>query len=169
MLYHNTLKGLETMIDVQKIVKDIKKIAKEANITITEIEGNILVVSINNRTMNATNITSISEDLQYLVQSNIKERAFQIQRILANELDRYSGRGNIYVDSNIKKIQQLYINKELSKKKTGKMEEEEVILIKPYEVSESISMKSLSFIDKNIENLLKYMKFVKTPTQTRIF
>ena len=51
------------MIDVQKIVKDIKKIAKEANTTITEVEGSILTASINNQTMNAMNITQISEDL----------------------------------------------------------------------------------------------------------
>ena len=49
------------------------------------------------------------------------------------------------------------------------MEEEEVILIKLYEVSESISTKSSSFIDEEINNLIKYMKFVKAPIQTRIF
>ena len=47
-LYHKTLKGLETMIDVQKQVWDIIKIAEEANITITEIKGIILKASINN-------------------------------------------------------------------------------------------------------------------------
>ena len=62
-LYHKTLKGLETMIDVQRMVKDMKKITKEANTTITEIERTILMVSINNRTTNATNITGISKDL----------------------------------------------------------------------------------------------------------
>ena len=36
------------MIDVQRIVKDIKKIAEEANTTITEVEGSILTASINN-------------------------------------------------------------------------------------------------------------------------
>ena len=51
------------MIDVQRIVKDIKKIAEEANTTITEVEGSILTASINNQTMNAMNITQISEDL----------------------------------------------------------------------------------------------------------
>ena len=49
------------------------------------------------------------------------------------------------------------------------MEEEEVILIKPYKVSESSSTKSLSFIDEKINNLIKYIKFIKLPTQTRIF
>jgi len=47
-IYHKTLKGLETMIDVQKQVWDIIKIAEEANATITEIEETILKTSINN-------------------------------------------------------------------------------------------------------------------------
>ena len=64
------------MIDVQRIVKNIKKLAKEVNITIIEVEGSILTASINNRTTNATNIAQILEDLRYLVQSNIDEQAF---------------------------------------------------------------------------------------------
>jgi len=62
-LYHKTLKGLEIMIDVQRMVKNIKKMAEEANTTITEVEGLVLVASINNRTINATNIAQISENL----------------------------------------------------------------------------------------------------------
>ena len=77
-LYHKTLKGIETMIDIQRIVKDIKRMAEEANTTIMEIEGSILMASINNRTMNTMNITQMSEDLRYLVQSDMDERAFQI-------------------------------------------------------------------------------------------
>jgi len=70
-LYHKTLKGLETMIDVQRMVKDIKRLAEEVNTTITEVEESVLKASINNRTTNATNIAQILEDLQYLVQSNM--------------------------------------------------------------------------------------------------
>jgi len=44
------------MIDMQKMVKDIKKIAEVANTTITKIKGFILMVSINNRMINTTNI-----------------------------------------------------------------------------------------------------------------
>ena len=62
-LYHKMLKGLEMMIDIQRIVKDIKKLAEEANTTITEVERSVLTASINNRVMNATNITQILEDL----------------------------------------------------------------------------------------------------------
>ena len=70
-MYHKTLKELETMIDVQRMVKDIKKLAEETNTMLTEMEGMILMASINNRVMNVMNITQISEDLRYLVQSNM--------------------------------------------------------------------------------------------------
>ncbi len=56
-LYHKTLKGIEAMIDVQRMMKDMKKIAEEMNTTVTEMEGTILTASINNQTTNATNIT----------------------------------------------------------------------------------------------------------------
>jgi len=72
-LYHKTLKGIEVMIDVQRMVKDLKKIAEETNMTITEIEGTILTASINNQMVNTTNITQISEDLRYMVQSDMDE------------------------------------------------------------------------------------------------
>ena len=86
-LYHKTLKRLEMMIDVQRMVKNIKKLAEEANTIITEVEGSVLMASINNRTMDTTNIAQILEDLRYLVQSDMDERVFQIQRMLADKLD----------------------------------------------------------------------------------
>ena len=89
------------MIDMQIMVKDIKKMAEEANTMIMEVEGSVLTASINNRMMNAMNIAQISEDLQYLVQIDMDEQAFQVQRILANELDQYKERGNSYIDENI--------------------------------------------------------------------
>ena len=55
-LYHKTLKGVEAMIDVQRMMKDMKKIAEETNMTVTEMEGTILTASINNQTTNTTNI-----------------------------------------------------------------------------------------------------------------
>ena len=47
-LYHKMLKGIEAMIDVQRMLKDMKKIVEETNMTITEMEGTILTASINN-------------------------------------------------------------------------------------------------------------------------
>jgi len=89
--------------------------------------------------------------------------------MLADKLDRYKEKGNKYVDENIQEIQDLYIEEKVQDKGKERVEEEEVILIKPYEASESISTKSLSFINEEIDNLLKYMKFIKSPTQTRVF
>jgi len=62
-LYHKTLRGIEAMIDVQRMLKDMKKIAEEMSTTVAEMEGMILSASTNNRTINATNITQIVEDL----------------------------------------------------------------------------------------------------------
>ena len=57
------LKGIETMIDVQRIIKDMKKLAGEASTTVIEMKGSILAASINNQTTNTTNMVGISEDL----------------------------------------------------------------------------------------------------------
>jgi len=100
-IYHKMLKGIEAMIDVQRQIKDIIKMAEEANMMIAKIERSILEASINNRLINATNITEVSEDLRYLVQSNMESRIFQIQRMLADELDTYRGKGNSYMNNNI--------------------------------------------------------------------
>ena len=61
--YHKTLKGIKAMIDIQRMMKDIKKIAEETNITVTEIERTILMASTNNQTTNTIYITQIVEDL----------------------------------------------------------------------------------------------------------
>jgi len=88
--------------------------------------------------------------------------------MLADELDQYKGKGNRYMEDNIWEIQELYI-KEGNKREKGVIEDEEVILVKPYKVSTTMSLSGTSFITDEVENLLKYMKFVKTPFQTRIF
>ena len=62
-LYHKTLKGIEAVIDVQRMIKDIKKMAEETSTIVMEIEGTILIASVNNQTMNTMNITQIAEDL----------------------------------------------------------------------------------------------------------
>ena len=80
--------------------------------------------------------------------------------MLADELDQYKEKGNRYVDNNIQEIQEIYMEEE---KKEGKgiVKDEEVILVKPYEVSMTTSSSSrMSFIIDEIKNLLKYMKFV---------
>jgi len=96
------------------------------------------------------------------------DRAFQIQRRLADELDRYKERGNSYVDVNIREIQELYMDGEV-KREEGRVENEEVILIRPYKVSTTTSSSSMSFITDEVKHLLKHMKFVRMPSQTRLF
>ena len=71
-IYYKILKGLEAIIDVQRQVKNMMKIVVEANIMITEMEDVILKASINNWVINATNITEVSEDLRYLIQSDME-------------------------------------------------------------------------------------------------
>ena len=44
-LYQKILQRIEAIINIQKQVQDIMKIAKETNTTITEIEGTILKTS----------------------------------------------------------------------------------------------------------------------------
>ena len=83
--------------------------------TITEIEKVILKASINNQVINTMNITGISEDLRYLVQSNMENQIFQIQWMLADKLDAYKGKGNIYMNDNIWEIQDLYKEEEVKK------------------------------------------------------
>ena len=82
--------------------------------------------------------------------------------MLADELDAYKGKGNIYVNDNIQEIQDLYKEEE-AKKEEGEIENEEVILVKPYETSKTTSSSSsaqMSFIMDEVKNLAKYMKFM---------
>ena len=92
------------MINIQRMMKDIKKLTEETSMTVVEMEEMILIASINNQITNATNITQMVEDLWYLIQDNMNNRMFQIQRMLANELDRYKEKDNKYVKDNIQEI-----------------------------------------------------------------
>ena len=72
------------------------------------------------------------------------------------------------MDNNIKEIQELYI-KEETKEEKRTVVNEEVILVCLYEVSSTMSSSSkTSFITDEIENLSKYMKFMKTPSDKNI-
>ena len=83
--------------------------------------------------------------------------------MLANELDGYKERGNSDIDENIQEIQELYTNERQQKKEKERIEEEEVILIKPYNISSLMSSSSSSFANEKVNNLLKYIKFIKFP------
>ena len=75
--------------------------------------------------------------------------------MLADELDKYKEWGNKYVDNNIQEIQELYRDEEQKRESEGeRVEDEEVILIKPYEELTAISkMTKSSFIYEEIKNL----------------
>ena len=91
--------------------------------------------------------------------------------MLVDELDTYKERGNQYMNDNIKEIQELYKVEEHKPENQGVVEKDEVILIKLYKVLESSSMimTKSSFISDKVKNLLKYIKFIQLPTQTRLF
>jgi len=91
--------------------------------------------------------------------------------MLADELGPYKGRKNVYVDNNIREIQDLYKEEEV-KREEERIENEEVILIKPYEVSETaltLSSAQTSFIMNEVKNFIKYIKFIQSLIQTRLF
>ena len=71
------------------------------------------------------------------------------------------------MEENIQEIQELYKDEE-RREKEGRVEDKEIILIKPYEVTTatSSSTSQTSFITEEVNNLSKYMKFVRTPLQT---
>jgi len=62
-LYYKTLRGIKAMINIQRMMKDMKKMAEETSMTVTEMEETILTASINNRTTNTMNITQMADDL----------------------------------------------------------------------------------------------------------
>ena len=47
-LYHKTLREIKVMINVQRMMKDMKKIAEETSITVMEMKRTIITASINN-------------------------------------------------------------------------------------------------------------------------
>ena len=75
------------------------------------------------------------------------------------------------MDDNIQEIQELYKDKEQKKKSNReRVEDEEVILIKPYKESTTIfKMTETSFIYEEIKNLEQYMKFIHLLMQMRLF
>ena len=142
------------------------------NTTITEIERTILKASNNHWTLNTANIFSIPEDLWNLVQSDIENRAYHVQILLADELNEYKGRRNNYMNENIKKIQELYKEKDERQwkdKKEKRIQDKEVLLYELYEMLIESSLTQLIFIQDKLNNLEKYIKLVYLPAKTKIF
>ena len=68
----------------------------------------------------------------------MENQAYYIQQLLVNKLDNCKGKGNEYVEGNIKEIQDAYKQEDLEMKKQepskGKqqVQDEEVLLYRPY-------------------------------------
>ena len=70
--YYKIIQGIERMVNMQIQLQNIMKLAEEANIQITEIEFTILQTSNNYQMQTVGDIFSIFEDLQNIIQSDIK-------------------------------------------------------------------------------------------------
>ena len=90
------------MVDMQMQLQNIMKLAEEANIQITKIKFTILQTSNNYQMQTAGDIFSISEDLQNIIQSDMENQVYHIQKLLADELDNCKEKENNYVEGYIK-------------------------------------------------------------------
>ena len=120
----------------------------------------------------AGDIFSISEDLWNIIQSDMENQAYHIQKLLADKLGNYKEKGNNYAEEYIKEIQDTYkqediIMKEQDTKEKQQIQDKKVFLYKPYKVDSSRpKTPEPTFIQNKIENLEKYMKFIQAPIQT---
>ena len=69
-----------------------------------EIEITILQTSGEYKTQTVGDIFSISEDLQNIIQGDMKNKAYHIQALLADKLDKCKGRENTQADKHIQTI-----------------------------------------------------------------
>ena len=127
------------MVDVQLQLQNIIKLAEEANTQIAEIETTILQASHNYQTQTVGDIFSISEDLQNIIQSDMKNPVYYIQKLLVNELDSCKGKENEYTKEQIKEIQDMYKQdnqkpRELMMNDKKQIQEEEIFLYKLYDI-----------------------------------
>ena len=88
----------------------------------------------------AGDIFTISKNLRNIVQSNIENQAYHIQRLLVDELDNCKEKENNYIERHIKKIQDTYQQedieiKELETKEKQQIQDEEILLYKSYEIN----------------------------------
>jgi len=102
----------------------------------------------------------------------MEKQAYYIQKLLANELDNCKGKQNEYAKGHIKEIQNTYKQKsiiieEQDVKEKQQIQDEKVLLYKPYKVDlPKFKTPKLTFIQDEIENLEKYIKLMQAPIQT---
>ena len=88
--------------------KNIVWLAEIANTQLAEIKTTILQASNAYKIQIAKDIFSILEDLWDIIQGNIKNQAYHIQVLVADEFDRCKGKENQLVKKHIKTIQNAY-------------------------------------------------------------
>ena len=108
--YHKIIQEIKRMVNVQMQLQNIVKLVEEANIQIAEIESKILQASNNYQIQTVRDIFSISKGLQNIIQSNMENQAYHIQKLLADKLDNYKEKES---NEHIKKIQDTYKQKNI--------------------------------------------------------
>ena len=96
------------MLEIQRKLQDIVKLAKETNIQIAKIKNTILQASDDYWEQTAGDIFCMSEDLWNIIQSDIENKVYHIQKLLVDELDKCKGKENNYMEEHIKEIQETY-------------------------------------------------------------
>jgi len=107
----------------------------------------------------------------------MENQAHHIQMLLANELDSYRGKGNMYADEHIQEIQDIYKQEDqeikklvVNNKEKQQVQDEEVFLYRLYNISPSRPKTTeLTFIQNEVNNLDKYMKYMQSLITTILF
>ena len=102
----------------------------------------------------------------------MENQVYHIQRLLVNELDNCKGKRNEYTEGHIKKIQDIYKQEDIevkiqeSSKEKQQIQDEKVLLYKPYKVnSPKPKTPEPIFIQDELDNLDKYMKYMQAPVK----
>jgi len=89
-------------------------------------KSTILQASENYQTQTAGDIFSISENLHNIIQNNMENQAYHIQKLLANELDSCKRKQNEYAKEHIKEIQDTYKQEGITIKKQDVKGEQQI-------------------------------------------
>ena len=88
--YYKIIREIKIIVNIQ--LQNIVKLAEVANTQLAEIEMTILQASNIYRIQIVSNIFSILEELQHIIQENTETQAYHTQTLLADELNRCNGK-----------------------------------------------------------------------------
>ena len=102
---------------------------------------------------------------------SVYPRIYEIwfKAILRIEYIKFKGWEKIYIDENIREIQELYKEEDGQKEERKEIQNEEVFLYKPYKEPPWLKTPEPIFIQDKINNLEKYMKFIHSSVKTMLF